>query len=336
MIMRLRATKLLALIVALLATLTLGLSQASVAHAALVFVPGTGNPHDAGIPPHHGKIRFVPYPASPPVVSDYPGSVQAGTSSLQHTAITTHNVTEIGGYSQGAQVVRIWAARHPRAASRYTIVTVGDPCTEKTGIIRRWPTARAATVVGCPQVPAGVQMIVINRADDPIANFPARLDNGVAIANALAGYDLDHSSYRHINVNAPGVRHHTVGNVTYITLPAHKTPALERLLVSRGIHLNRQDRGTVRSLVSAPTAQPAPSPRRDAVASVPAPPAVVAPVQAAPVSAPVQIPTSIDAAASQVAAVAPPEAAPVVNNIAQAVKQSPVGPVIQQLLGGRR
>ena len=330
------------------------LLPATGAQATMVFVPGTGNPTSVGVPPHHGPTKVVRYPAAPPVVGDYPGSVHHGNVSLNHSVRNSPPYSEVAGYSQGAQVVREWAATHPQAARQSVLYTVGDPCTEGTGIVPSWNVAQWAVARPCHRVPPGVHMVVINRPEDPIGNFPKRLDNGVAIANALAGYDLDHGNYRRINVNAPGARSYTVGNVTYVTLPAHKDPALVRWLARRGIHLSPQDKAAVRSLVG-PVRQTGPKAtvmHRGPAAKHPA--AAEVPVQSVPVvaSVPVQptpaaatpepvmpayvAPAPVDAVVAQVKTALPPEAAPVVDQVANMVKQSPAGPAVQQLLGSIR
>lgn len=335
----------------------------------VVFVPGTGNPGEKASL-YVGQEYVVPYPAATPVTGDYPGSVVIGGNGAAEAArVSPPSDGVISGYSQGAHAARLAAVQPGVAADRtVTVVTIGDPCTEGTGVLVRWPVAQAATGnVPCQPIPPGAQGIVINHAEDPIANFPVEL-NGLTIANALAEYSYYHTyGYGPVDMSRQDVKVETVGNVTYVTIPRDQTPALVRLARDHGIPVSPE----VERWVADATYRPDPGPLG---ASSPPPPAMPVYEAAAPISeplapappdpvtqavevvsetwqtqvvepfvqqtedwantwtapvvapAPVMEPSgNVAAVADSVQAVLPPDLAPVVDQVAADVQNSPLG-----------
>lgn len=341
-----------------------------------VFIPGTGNPGETGSV-YVGEEYVVPYPAEAPVLGNYAASVTQGGNNAADVVRTMPPGTSvtISGYSQGGHAARL-AAGQPGVASDHnvTVVTIGDPCTEETGILVRFPLAQAATGVPCAPVPEGSHGVVINRADDPIASFPTDL-NGVTIANALAEYSYYHAhGYGPADLTQTGVRSRTVGNVTYVTIPRDETPALVRWARDSGLYVSPE----VEAWVANATVRPDPGPGgpmpppadpwvQPAAAVVsddpaPAPPdawsqasaaaeevwqeAVVQPFteqvenwanvgsaqEVTSVSAPAMEPSgNVQAVADTVKTVLPPEAAPVVDQVAVQVQNSPLGGLLNGL-----
>lgn len=320
--------------------------------SSVAFLPGTGNPGEkASVYP--GQEYVVPYPAATPVVDNYADSVVRGAASTADAvrALPGGSSVVLSGYSQGAHAARV-AAVQPGVVPDYavTVVTIADPCTEQTGILVRFAIAQAATGVPCAPIPDGAQGVVINRADDPIANFPADL-NGVTAANALAEYLYYHAhGYGPVDLNQTDVRSYTVGNVTYVTIPRDRTPALVRWARDSGIPVSPEAEQWVADATYRPDPgpagwgadpSPAPLPLYDAAASVAGPDLVADTWQHAVVepfaqaasnwSTPVAAPAPVSAA-DNVAAIAdtarawlPPESAPVVDQIAASVQNSPLG-----------
>lgn len=223
-----------------------------------VFIPGTGNPGETGSV-YAGEEYVVGYPAEAPVLGNYAASVTQGGNNAADVVRTMPpgNSVTISGYSQGGHAARL-AAGQPGVASDHdvTVVTIGDPCTEETGILVRFPLAQAATGVPCAPVPEGSHGVVINRADDPIASFPTDL-NGVTVANALAEYSYYHAhGYGPVDLNQTGVRSRTVGNVTYVTIPRDSTPALVRWARDSGFYVSPE----IEAWVAGATVRPDPGP----------------------------------------------------------------------------
>lgn len=201
------------------------------------FVPGTGNPGEAGST-HPGQGVIIAYPATQPVTGDYPASVRVGVAGLNDAVAASPGASVgIEGYSQGAHVVNEWAAQPGATAGReVTLYTTGDPCTVRTGILVRSPEARA--VAGhCTPLPPGIPQAVTVQECDPIANFPERLD-GLTAVNALAGYTYCHTfGYTPDQMTRQDMRVYHEGSVTYRVIPADPTPPLVKALHQHGIYL---------------------------------------------------------------------------------------------------
>lgn len=260
--------RLLVIAVAILLILTSGLGLSAYSGSALgigdvradaVFVPGTGNPGEMGST-RMGRENVVRYKAVPPVMDDYVGSVHEGVTGLnaEVAAMPTGASVEVGGYSQGAHVVRTWAAQPGATDGReVTVTTTGDPCTEGTGILVRYPQLQAVTGVPCSPLPPGVQGVVINSERDPLANAPTDLSL-VSIANAIAGYYYYHGAgYGQDQLNRSDVRSYQVGNTVYVTIPAGQTAPLVMAARDHGIPVSPEIEAWVNSVV----AQPDPGPQ---------------------------------------------------------------------------
>ncbi len=249
-----------------------------------LFVPGTGNPGETGST-NPGNEWVIVYPATQPVTGDYPGSVRAGVASLGGAVDATPlgSSVEIGGYSQGAHVVNEWAALPGATDGRdVTLVTTGDPCTARTGILVRSPEARA--IAGpCSPLPPGITQVVIVQACDPITNFPEKLDL-LTVANALAGYTYCHGGgYTSDQLNRPDIYTYQEGSVTYRVIPAESTSPLVRAMHQNGIFLP----GDVEAGINAAVAQSGPGPQGGAgMVSTAAAQQVSAPVDVLPVPDP--------------------------------------------------
>lgn len=244
-----------------------------------LFVPGTGNPGETGST-NPGNELVIIYPATQPVTGDYQGSVRAGVAGLNEAVNNTPpgSSVEVGGYSQGAHVVNEWAAQPGVLEGRdVTLVTTGDPCTARTGILVRSPEARM--VAGpCAPLPPGVTQVVIVQACDPITNFPEKIDL-LTVANALAGYTYCHGGgYTSDQLNRPDIYTYQEGSVTYRVIPAGPTSPLVQALHQNGVFLP----GDIEAGINAAVAQSGPGPQGGFV------PASGSPVQqvAAPVDAP--------------------------------------------------
>lgn len=249
-----------------------------------LFVPGTGNPGETGST-NPGNQQVIAYPATQPVTSDYNGSLRAGVNGLNDAVNATPpgSSLEIGGFSQGAQVVNWWAAQPGAMDGRdVTLVTVGDPCTARTGILVRSPEARA--IAGsCAPLPSEVTQVVIMQACDPIANFPEKIDL-LTVANALAGYTYCHGTgYTSDQLNRPDIYTYQDGNVTYRVIPAESTSPLVRALHQNSVFLP----GDVEAGIDAAVAQSGPGPQGG---FDPTPVSAVYPVSAVADAPPVQDP----------------------------------------------
>ena len=253
------------------------------------------------------------------------------------------------------------------------VVTIGDPCTEGSGILVRWALAQAATGnVPCRPIPPGVQAVVVNHAQDPIANFPLEL-NGITAANALAEYTYYHTyGYGPVDMTRSDVKVEVVGNVTYVTIPRDQTPALVRFVREHGVPVSPEVERWVADATYRPdpgplgtSSQPTTSSVHEVAAPINESPAPVVPdpvAQAVEVvdeawqaqvvepfvqqaedwannwsapavaSAPVMMPSgNVAMVANSVQAVLPPEAAPVVNQVAVDVQNSPLGGFLNSL-----
>jgi hypothetical protein len=342
---------------------TLGANHAS---AHTVFIPGTGNPGETGST-NAGREYVVPYAADPPILGNYAASVNEGSNGAAAavTSAPSGSDVSIGGYSQGGQAAR-QASNQPGVATDYnlTVVTTGDPCTEGTGILWRSPQAQMAAGIPCSSLPPNVHGVVINRADDPISNFPEKL-TGITVVNAFIAYSYHHSGgYGPVDLSRSDVRSYTVGNVTYVTIPKDQTPALVQFARDHGIYVSPE----IEKMINDEVAQPDPGPQGAFVpaaspasplvnASAPASMSVASPLAEAaamvddvfqahivepfveqvetfanagrqPVvtQAPAMLPTgNVQVVTDAVKTVAPPEVASVVDQIAVGVQNSPLG-----------
>lgn len=333
----------------------------------VIFVPGTGNPGEKASL-YAGHEYVVPYPAMTPVLGDYPGSVVLGGNGAAEAAQLSQPDGALSGYSQGAHAARLAAVQ----AGVTTVVTIGDPCTEGTGILARWSVAQVATGhVPCQAIPADTQAVVINHAEDPIGNFPLVL-NGVTIANALAEYTYYHTyGYGPVDMTRQDVVVQTVGNVTYVTIPRDRTPALVRLVREHGIAVSPEaERWVVEATyrpdpgpLGASTPPAVPVHEVAAQLDTPASPVTVDPVAQAveavndawqsqvvapfvqqveswtngasappAVSAPAAVPSgNVAMVANSVQTALSPDLAPVVNQVATDIQNSPLGGFLNSL-----
>jgi hypothetical protein len=340
------------------------------AHAETVFIPGTWNPGEVGSL-NVGREQVVQYAAAPPILGDYPNSVREGAAKAADmvNAMPLGSTIVMGGFSQGGQSARE-GVNQPGVATDYnvTVVTTGDPCTERTGILWRSPQAQAVAGIPCSLFPSNVHGVVISRADDPLANFPEKID-GITVANALAAYSYYHASgYGPVDLSRSDVRSVTVGNVTYVTIPADSTAALVRLARDHGFYVSPEVEKLINDdvaqsdpgphgappppmvQVSAPVTQasmPVADPLTQAVEAVQEawqntvvqPLAIQAENYANNASQAVTAPPSpldmpsgnVEAASTAVKSVLPPQAAPVVDQWAAQVQNSPLGGLINGL-----
>lgn len=304
----------------------------------VVFVPGTGNPGEKGAV-YTGHEYVVPYSAQTPVFGNYAASVVQGGDGAANAVRTLPPGTAVvlSGHSQGGHAARL-AAVQPGVASGYpvTVVTTGDPCTEGTGILHRFPLAQLAAGVPCAPIPPGAQAVVINHAQDPIANFPLEL-NGITAVNALIEYTYYHThGYGPVDFNRADAQVETVGNVTYVTIPRDQTPALVRFAREHNIPLAPE----VERWIADATYRPDPGPQNVPPAATPVynvatapaepllgfavPSAMVEPVLPAPVLPPAPV-GNVASTAEAAKLALPPEAAPMVDHITAQVQASPLG-----------
>lgn len=217
----------------LIAAGAIAVAPAVVADTVLT-VGGTGSAlvGDQGpwrLPYTHGapEVNIV-YPSSP-VFMDW--SVAYGAGSLHAAIVSMPEDKTAVGISQGGLVLaevkrRLMALPESDrpASGELVFIGVGDPSNPQGGLLRHFPEGFrlpgfGVTVVKTPETPWNT--IYITREYDGFADFPDRVHNLVAVANALVGIVYVHAQpgYASVDLDAvPGrdvtVTTNTLGGVT--------------------------------------------------------------------------------------------------------------------------
>ncbi|WP_234813095.1 PE-PPE domain-containing protein [Mycolicibacterium confluentis] len=191
------------------------IATAHEASAGTVFtIGGTGSAllGDQGpwpLPYTHGAPQVnIGYPSSP-VHMDW--SVSMGADMLQAEMESTPGHKTTVGVSQGGLVIaetkrRLMelAADDRPAADELTFIAVGDPSNPHGGLFRHLERGYVlpllgVTVEGAPETPWDT--IYITREYDGFADFPDRVGNVVAVANALLGIVYVHAQMTYPEVD---------------------------------------------------------------------------------------------------------------------------------------
>jgi PE-PPE domain len=296
------------------------------ASAQTLDVPGTDD--HTTVRSTDSQAQLVDYPASSPVTGQYASSVQQGVVNLNAAVDAERQAGQkavrVEGYSQGAHVVREWAAL-PGATDglRVDITTMGDPCTSRTGILVAWEIARTIAGTDCPPPPDGnVHMRVINNPHDPIGNAPQWTLAG--LIEGGAGYYY-HATYYNDLGNVE-IRWYTgADGIEYGTI-VDDTPAAIRFLQDHGVAVPPEVQQWWKDM----TAQPDPGPGVPGAPQAPAdglvhPAAATVGVATPDVPQPAPPSGNVAAGAEVVKAWVPLEAAPVVDQVATVIQNSPLG-----------
>jgi len=187
------------------------------------------------LPYTHGapEVNIV-YPSSP-VFMDW--SVAHGAGSLHAAIVSTPEGKTTVGISQGGLVLaevkrRLMALPESDrpASGELVFIGVGDPSNPQGGLLRHFPEGFrlpgfGVTVVKTPETPWNT--IYITREYDGFADFPDRVHNLVAVANALVGIVYVHAQPGYASVDLEAVPDRDV-TVTTNTLGGVTTSYLVR------------------------------------------------------------------------------------------------------------
>jgi hypothetical protein len=166
----------------------------------------------------------VQYPAG----SIGQGPLDEGEMALQDKIATTTGNKVVMAYSQGGIIATNWLEQHagdPDAppAGELTFVLFGNPQRAGGGLAQRLGS-------GVP-TPTDTQYTVVDitREYDGEADWPDDPLNGLAVANALAGYFFVHTDYTNVDVNSPDNLVKKVDKTTYVLVPTDQLPLLQPL-----------------------------------------------------------------------------------------------------------
>ncbi|MBE7195640.1 MAG: PE-PPE domain-containing protein [Gordonia polyisoprenivorans] len=155
-------------------------------------------------------------------------ALQVGVTALTTDIATTPGKKIVFAYSQGGMIATTWlqdTAGSPSAppASDLTFVLLGNPQRGLNGLA---PTSGAGSAT---PTDTGYTDIDISREYDAESDWPNNPLNGLAVANAIAGYFLVHTDYTGVDVDDPNNLVQTVGGTTYVLVPTANLPLLEPL-----------------------------------------------------------------------------------------------------------
>ncbi|MDF3284600.1 PE-PPE domain-containing protein [Gordonia sp. N1V] len=155
-------------------------------------------------------------------------ALQVGVTALTTDIATTPGKKIVFAYSQGGMIATTWlqdTAGSPSAppASDLTFVLLGNPQRGLNGLA---PTSGAGSAT---PTDTGYTVIDISREYDAESDWPNNPLNGLAVANAIAGYFLVHTDYTGVDVDDPNNLVQTVGGTTYVLVPTANLPLLEPL-----------------------------------------------------------------------------------------------------------
>lgn len=130
--------------------------------------------------------------------------------------------TVVLGFSNGAGVAEAWMAQHSG--------TVGAPSPDELSFVLIGNPRRAHGGIMPPIAPTDYHVIDVVRQYDPMADFPDRPLNLLALANVAAGMlSPMHLDYRGVDLDDPDNVVWTEGNTTYVFVPTTELPLLKPL-----------------------------------------------------------------------------------------------------------
>lgn len=130
--------------------------------------------------------------------------------------------TVVLGFSNGAGVAEAWMAAHSGVA--------GAPSPDEVSFVLIGNPRRAHGGIMPPIEPTDYHVIDVVRQYDPMADFPDRPLNLLALANVAAGMlSPMHLDYRGVDLNDPDNVVWTEGNTTYVFVPTEELPLLKPL-----------------------------------------------------------------------------------------------------------
>ena len=168
---------------------------------------------------------------------DYPaggigqGPLDQGEVALQDKIAATSGDKIVMAYSQGGIIATQWLEQHagqPDAppASDLTFVLFGNPQRAEGGLGPASGGGRSNTPT---PTDTPYSIVDVSRQYDLLSDWPTDPTNGLAVANALAGYLFVHTDYTGVDVNSPDNLVKKVGNTTYVLAPTANLPLLEPL-----------------------------------------------------------------------------------------------------------
>jgi len=130
--------------------------------------------------------------------------------------------TVVLGFSNGAGVAEEWMAQHSGVA--------GAPSPDEVSFVLIGNPRRAHGGLMPPIEPTDYHVIDVVRQYDPMADFPDRPLNLLALANVAAGMlSPMHLDYRGVDLDDPANVVWTEGNTTYVFVPTTELPLLKPL-----------------------------------------------------------------------------------------------------------
>ncbi len=130
--------------------------------------------------------------------------------------------TVVLGFSNGAGVAEAWMAQHSGV--------VGAPSPDEVSFVLIGNPRRAHGGIMPPIEPTDYHVIDVVRQYDPMADFPDRPLNLLALANVAAGMlSPMHLDYRSVDLDDPSNVVWTEGNTTYVFVPTTELPLLKPL-----------------------------------------------------------------------------------------------------------
>ncbi len=165
---------------------------------------------------------------------DYPSSaigqpaLDQGALALRDAIAATPDDKVVMAYSQGGIIATTWLQEHAAdtdapPADDMTFVLFGNPQRGRGGL------APTLGVGSATPTDTGYQVVDVAREYDAEADWPQDPRNGLAVANALAGYWYVHTDYTDVDVNSPDNLVSKDGDTTYVLVPTEKLPLLEPL-----------------------------------------------------------------------------------------------------------
>lgn len=155
-------------------------------------------------------------------------ALQKGVAALTTDINTTPGKKVVFAYSQGGMIVTSWLQDSAASAtappkSDLTFVLLGNP---QRGLNGQAPTLGVGSAT---PTDTGYTVIDVSREYDGESDWPNNPLNGLAVANAIAGYFVVHTDYTGVDVEDPNNLVQTVGGTTYVLVPTANLPLLEPL-----------------------------------------------------------------------------------------------------------
>lgn len=165
------------------------------------------------------RLDYVPFATGNGVRALDRQLSQLTTSPSQATGT---DPTIVLGFSNGAGVAEAWMAEHTG--------TVGAPSPDEVSFVLIGNPRRAYGGLLPPIEPTDYHVIDVVRQYDPMADFPDRPLNLLALANVAAGMlSPMHLDYRGVDLDDPDNVVWTEGNTTYVFVPTTELPLLKPL-----------------------------------------------------------------------------------------------------------